>query len=70
MRLAVRIFWALAGVTVIVTLLAIVAVLGVFEMVTMDVEDIFKYWRYSVSMSLYSTWASLFLINHNRPRKI
>lgn len=64
------IFWPLAGVTVAVTLLAIASLLGVFEVVTMTVEDIMKYWKYSVMTSLYSTWASLFLINQQRPKKI
>lgn len=63
-------FWPLAGVTLVATAMACAAVAGVFEVVTMSAEDIVKYLRYSLMISLYSTWASLFLIRRQTPKKI
>ncbi len=64
--------WIMVAITVAVTAMALVALYGVWAWNNVDggADDVMKWMRYSIRGSLYSTWATVFLIGWNKPKKL
>lgn len=62
----------MAAITVAVTAMAFTALYGIWAWNNVEggAEDVMKWMSYSIRGSLYSTWASVFLIGWNQPKKL